>query len=190
MRWSFRMFAIASIALAGLAMTVANGRQPPGGFFGKGGGGKGTNYFTLITNPAVQKELNATEKQMDKLPEAQLKALAEVFDAKQVKRLREIYLQQRGTAAYLDSDVKKELKITDDQSKKIKDAIDAQAKEQQEMLQGGNFDFERMQELQKTTTEKVEGVLTAVQKSTWSKMVGEKFDMPFGFGKKKKDGDE
>jgi hypothetical protein len=190
MRWSFRLFAIASVALAAVAMTMADGRQPPGGFgMGKGGGGKGTNYFTLITNPAVQKELNATEQQMEKLTAAQLKALAEVFDAKQVKRLKEIYLQQRGMFAYLDADVKNELKITDAQTKSIKAAIDAQAKEQQEMFQGGNFDFERMQELQKTTTEKVEGALTAEQKAAWSKMTGAKFDMPFGFGKKKKDGE-
>jgi ABC-type uncharacterized transport system YnjBCD ATPase subunit len=184
MRVVFRIFALFSLVLASLAMTVAQG-QPPGGFGGKGGKGQQT-YFTLVTNPQVQKELNATEKQIDALPAAQLKVLAEVFDAKQVKRLKEIYLQQRGNAAYLEADVKKELKITDAQAAKIKEAIDKQAKDQQDMLQGGNFDFEAMQELQKTATDTVQGVLTPDQKMAWTKLTGEPF-MLKGFGKK---GDE
>src|ERR1700733_11406621 len=174
MRILFKVFALVSMALVGLAMTVAQG-QPPIGFGGKGGG-KGLTYFALVANPQVQKELNATEKQLDMLPAAQLKALAEVFDAKQIKRLHEIYLQQRGNTAFLEVEIKKDLKITDDQANKIKEALDKLQKEQQEMFQGGNFDPEKLQaltELAQATNDRVQGILTADQKTAWSKMIGE-----------------
>jgi Spy/CpxP family protein refolding chaperone len=177
-----RMFAVVTLTAAGLAATMVEGQPPfqPGGF-----GKKGPNdYFSLVQNGQVKDELKITDEQLAKLPPAALKALAEVLDAKQLKRLKEMYLQTRGNPVYLEADVKKDLKITDEQAKKIKDAIDKQAKEQTEMFQSGDFDFEKMQELQRTTTETVQSVLTAAQKSEWSKLIGEPFELK---GKKKGD---
>ena len=45
-------------------------------------------------------------------PGAALKALGEVLDAGQLKRLKQISLQQKGSGVYLEADVKKDLKIT------------------------------------------------------------------------------
>ena len=53
------------------------------------------------------------------------------------------------------------------------------------MFQSGNFDFEKMQELQKTATDTVLGVLTEAQKTSFNKMLGEPFELKGGFFKKK-----
>jgi hypothetical protein len=185
MRALQRLFIVVSLAAAGLAATLEEGKgQPPfqPGFGGKKGGG---DYFTLVQNPQVKGDLKITDDQIAKLPAAALKALAEVLDQKQVARLKQIYLQTRGNGVYLEADVKKELNITDDQAKKIQGAIDKQTKDTQEMFQSGDFDFEKMQEMQKTATDTVLGTLTAAQKATWTKMIGEPFELKGGFGKKK-----
>ena len=174
------------VAFATLLAGMVGGQQPFKGGFGKG---KGINdYFSLVNNFQVRGEIKLTEEQAAKLPDAALKALREVLDAGQLKRLREIHLRQNGNAAYLDPDVKKELKITDEQAKKIQEAIALEAKERLEMFQSGNFDLDRNQELTNATTAKVQGILTDAQKTAWTRMIGEPFEMKgfgFGFGKKK-----
>jgi hypothetical protein len=168
-------------AVAAVAVGIAGGQPPFGGFKGKG-----TDYFGLVNNGQVRAELKLTDEQTAKLPVAALKALGEVLDAGQLKRLREIYLRQKGNSVYLEKDIRTALKITDEQAAKIKAALDTQAKEQAEMFQSGGFDFERMQELQKTATDTVQGTLTQAQKTAFEKMLGEPFEFKgFGFGKKK-----
>lgn len=183
MRTYGRLMMLAAFAVFAVGMA---GAQPFGGF-GKGKGAAG-DYFTLVNNGQIRGELKLTDEQAAKLPAAALEALAKVLDKNQLQRLKQISLQQKGNSAYLDGDVKKELKITDDQAKKIQTAIDKQNKETQEMFQNMNFDFERIQELAKEATDTVQGVLTAAQKDSWKKMTGEPFEMKGfggkGFGKK------
>jgi hypothetical protein len=171
------------IAFIGLAaVTVAVG-QPPGPF-GKGKGGPDISYTTLFQNPQVRAALNVSDEQLAKLPAASLKALAEVLNNQQLERLRGIYLQQKGNAALLEADVKGELKITGAQTKAIQAALDAQAKGQQEMFEAGGFDPEKMQELQKSTAAKIQEALTADQKTAWTKLLGQPFQIgpKGGFG--------
>jgi hypothetical protein len=179
MRYPVRLvvFAVVAVAIVG----VAGGQQFGGFGFG---GKKGTSYITLANNPQVRGELKMTEAQAAKLPEAELKALRDVLDEGQLKRLQQIYRQQRGNFAYLDADVKKELKITDEQTTKIQAALDKQAKDQAEMFQSG-FDADRLQEIQKSANDAVKATLTEQQKTAWTKLVGETFELQFkGFGKK------
>jgi hypothetical protein len=177
MRAYGRLIVFAAVAMVGVG--IAGGQPPFGGGFGKKGG---NDYFSLANNPQVKAELKLTDEQAAKLPVAALKALGEVLDANQLKRLREIHLRQAGNAAFLDKNVTTALKITDQQASKIKAALDHQQKELQEMFQSG-FDFEKMQEIQKTATDAVQGVLTDMQKTAFNKMLGEPFE--FKFGKKK-----
>ena len=180
MRAYGRLIVFAAVAMVGVG--IAGGQPPFGGGFGKKGG---NDYFSLANNPQVKAELKLTDEQAAKLPAAALKALGEVLDASQLKRLREIYLRQRGNAVYLEKDVRAALKITDEQTSKIQAALEKQQKEQQEMFESG-FDFERMQEIQKAATDAVQGVLTDSQKTGFNKMLGEPFEFKgFGFGKKK-----
>src|SRR4051812_35867085 len=67
-----------------------------GGFgFGGFGGGGAQSALTLIQNEQVKKELDITEEQLEKVPDAVHKALADVLNEKQLKRLRQIELQIR-----------------------------------------------------------------------------------------------
>src|SRR6516165_5591941 len=110
------------VAVGVVAVGVVGG-QGPGGF-GKGKGGG--DYFSLANNGQVKAELKLTEEQIAKLPAAALKALAEILDENQMKRLKQIALQQKGNSAFLETAVKNELKLTDAQVAKIKGAIDTQ----------------------------------------------------------------
>jgi delta 1-pyrroline-5-carboxylate dehydrogenase len=201
MRLLGKLFVVMSLALAVGSMVVGQppggqppGGQPPGGKGQKGKGGKGkggqqNDYMTLLKNPGVKDELKVTDQQMDKLPAALQKALAEVLTDKQLQRLREIYLQQRGNSAFLDADIKEQLKITPDQLQKIQAALDFQTKEQNDLAQAGGFDFEKIQQLQEFTLEKIQAVLNADQKAAWAKMAGLPFELKggggFGFKKDK-----
>jgi hypothetical protein len=53
------------------------------------------------------------------------------------------------------------------------------------MFDAKEFDLDKMQETQKTATEAVQGVLTQDQKTAWTKMIGEPFQLKGGFGKGK-----
>jgi putative heme-binding domain-containing protein len=172
---------LAVTAAAGLALNGLGLSQGPGPF-GKGKGGQGGDPINLIQNPQVREELKLTPEQLAKLPAASLKALAEVMDAKQLLRLRGIYLQQKGDAGILEEDVKAELKLSAEQSKAIKDALDEQTKKQTEMFEEGGFDPEKMQELQKAARAKIAGALTKDQKAAYDKLLGEPFQMAKGFG--------
>jgi hypothetical protein len=183
MRLGGKLLFITVLALA--VSSLVSGQPPAGkgpGFAGKGKG-KGNDYMSLLNNGSIKEELKLTDQQAEKLPAALQKALAEVLSDKQLQRLREIYLQQRGNSAYLESDVKKALSLSLEQSKKIQVALDSLAKAQDEMFQSGDFDFEKMQQLQTTTTETIQSLITKDQKVAWTKLVGQPFEMSGpGFG--------
>jgi hypothetical protein len=127
-----------------------------------------------------------------------------VLTPDQTKRLRQIVLQQRGATAFTDPKVQAALKLNDDQKDAIKVAIETQTKEMKELFGGGfgggkgkgkgkggfGGNFDKIQEIQKATMEKITGVLTASQKTQWNEMIGEEFKMQqfggFGKGKGKK----
>jgi type 1 glutamine amidotransferase len=180
-----RMTAIVLFSLAATGMALSQPpAQPKGGPGGKGKGGPDTSYIGLFQNPQVRAELKLTDDQLAKLPAASLAALADIFDAQQLKRLRGIYLQQKGNAAYLEADIKKELKITSAQANSIQAALDEQTKAQAALIEAGGFDPAKMQELQKSTTAKIQGALTQDQKTAWTSLVGQPFQLAGGFGGK------
>lgn len=194
---------VGSFALGLLVVGLATGQQQQkkkfgggGGFaFGGFGGGGAGGSLALINREDVKKELDISQEQLDKVPDAIQKALGEVLNDKQLKRLRQIDLQQRGNRAFTDAKVQKELKITDEQSENIKTILDESAKEMREMFKdGGGFgggNQEKIAALNKETKEKVQGVLTSDQRKQYKQLIGEefKFETPnfggFGGGNKK-----
>jgi hypothetical protein len=119
--------------------------------------------------------------------------LAEIMLPHQMKRLQEISLQMRGTAALNDPQVAAELKINAEQKKKLEEAntanMESMRKQMQELFQGGNRDRSeqdreqaraKMQEMRKQAEGRVLAVLTADQKAQFEKMKGETFQMPEG----------
>jgi delta 1-pyrroline-5-carboxylate dehydrogenase len=186
-----------ALAVAFMVVGLVGGQQfggKGGGFGGKGGGNQ--DAYTLLRNDQVKKELGITEEQVEKIPAAVMQALGTVLDDKQMKRLRQIELQTRGTQAFLDAHVQKELKITPEQSGNIKTILDDSKKEQAEAFKdaqgGGNFGAvqEKLAELRKETNEKVQAVLTSDQRRAYKQLLGEEFKLQFkGFGGKKKNKD-
>jgi predicted metal-dependent peptidase len=181
-------------ALLLVMLGVAGGQQPGGfgrggfGGFGGFGGGGISDPIALVRNPQVRKELDISEEQIEKIPGAVSKALAEVLTDKQAKRLHQIVLQQRGSAAFKDPAVQKELKITDEQVRNIDTVLEDSRKELAEAFKeakGGNFQGvrEKLQNMRKETNEKVLAVLSAEQRKAYRQMLGEEFKLEQrGFG--------
>lgn len=168
---------VASLTIAG----IASG-QFPGGFQGGGGG---MDALTLLRNPSVKKELEITEDQTKAIPGAIDKAIAGVLSDKQMSRLRQIELQQKGTGAYLDATIQEKLKMTDTQKDSIKTIVDDSRKELRE-LGFGKGGREKIDTIRKAAQEKIDEVLSLDQKAAWKKMVGETFKIEFGGGTFKK----
>jgi hypothetical protein len=194
MRFSGKVAIVLCTGVA--AVGLALGQQPGGGRFGRGGfGGAGANPdpATLLRRPDVRKELKLTDEQLEKVPDAVLKALAEVLNPEQMKRLRQIDLQVKGYKALNDSKVQMALKLSTEQKDNLKTILDDSDKEMKEVMKeaqggGGGFQgvFEKLTTLRKEAQDKAMGVLNAEQKSAWQEMTGEEFKMDpqGGFGGK------
>ena len=168
-RWTLVIGAfLLALGLVGLA--DAQQRAP----FAGGGGRGPTDPLALINNPSVKKELEITDEQAEKLPEALRKALNDVLTEKQVKRLKQIEMQQRGAAAFGDDKVAAALKLSEEQIGNIKTILQDSQKELKEAFSGGRGgDFkaarEKVENLKKETQEKIQDVLTSEQKRTEKK---------------------
>ena len=108
----------------------------------------------------------------------------------QKKRLAEITLQQsvrfRGPAAFSTADVQKQLKLDDDQKDAIKtilketeDKIKEETKDLEMNREGFQKRREITQKINKDAMTKVAGKLNKDQKETWTKMLGEPFEVKF-----------
>lgn len=191
-----KMTAILGLFVGGLCLAeLAIGQQ---GGFGGGGFGKGltiTEPVALINNPSVKKELDITEEQSKAIPAAVVKALGGVLNEKQFKRFKQIHVQQLGAQAFNDPSVQGELKLTSAQKENVKTILDDNKKELAELGfgggkggkgaggfggKGGGENAEKLANLNKETLEKLRGMLTAEQKTTWTALNGDTFKMEFG----------
>ena len=129
----------------------------------------------------------AAEKRQKEVVEAE-KKLDGILKADQVKRLNEIYIQQKGAQALKDEMVVKELKITPEQTTKI-DGVLAWAQSERQKLGGfgGDADarkkrMEESEKLRKETEEKAIATLTDDQKKQLEKLKGTPFKLePLAF---------
>lgn len=189
---------VAVVAITAGSALAQQQRQRQGGGFGRFGGG---NVLFLLNQKSVQEELKLSKEQNKKITELQGKqresfqgfrdlsqeerrakmqeigkaqndALAKILDAKQLKRARQIALQQPGSIN--NPEVAKALNITDEQREKMREI---QMKSFQEMRDLGRDEnaAQKREELRKATNEKVMAVLTAEQKTKLKEMQGEPF---------------
>lgn len=191
----------AAIVAMAVSPALAQQRQrQPGGRFGGGFGG-GVVY--LLTQKSVQDELKLSEEQVKQVKEFQEKqradrpnfqglereeiqkklaerrkaeseAIAKILKPEQVKRARQIALQQQGARALNNEEVAKALNVTDEQKEKIRD-IQRKSFEEMRGIGRGEEARTKIQELVKATNEKVLGVLTAEQKTKFKEMQGKPF---------------
>lgn len=113
--------------------------------------------------------------------------LAEMLAPDQYTRLKQIHIQQAGSAALQDAEVAKGLKLTAAQSKKIKGIADTMSQELRKMFSGGRADFAKlrpkMEKMRADAEKQTMAVLTAPQKKQFTAMKGKKFELPRrGFG--------
>jgi hypothetical protein len=111
------------------------------------------------------------------------KQLKEVLQPEQLNRLRQVTLQQEGSFALGRDDVRKELKITQEQLKQFM-AITQELQRQVEPLvkqaQSGGNPVEirpKIEQLRKDHAKKLEAVLTDAQKKQWKELLGPPFEL-------------
>ncbi len=169
----------------------------------------------LLRSEVVQKDLNLTDEQKESITKLQEKArdafqglqgaspeerrtkmqelqkeqqeqVTKILDDKQRARFKEITLQGAGPLALANKEVAESLKLTDDQTNKIKGLMEDFQKDVGEAMQsaagGGDRAAARdkITQLRKDTNEKILGVLKDDQKSSFEKMQGKKIDLPAG----------
>ncbi len=124
-------------------------------------------------------ERRTKTQEMTKMVSAEtLKAVGDILKPEQLKRLKQIELQQAGAQAYSRPDVVKTLGIKDEQKDKIKGIADDTQKQVADVRGGTGTAAEKgeMQtKIRKEAAEKVTAVLTDDQKKMWKEMTGEPF---------------
>ena len=119
----------------------------------------------------VAKEINESSKP----------ALTALLKPEQIKRLHQVWNQQRGAMAFSDPDVQKELKFSDAQQEKIKFLADSTNEKRREAFTSAGGDREAMREkmmsLNKEFSEKVQTVLTDDQKKAYKEFLGAPFEI-------------
>ena len=108
------------------------------------------------------------------------KAVADILKPEQLARLKEISLQQRGALAFGDPEVQQALSLTSDQKEKIREIQQSSAAERREAFQAGAGGDraearKKIEALNASTAEKVQGVLTVEQKEKFKTLSGAAF---------------
>jgi hypothetical protein len=105
------------------------------------------------------------------------RALAHVLAPEQMRRYRQLRLQQRGVFAFSDPDVRDSLRLSDEQKVKITDLTDDLVRERQKI---GPWAVEKRRALRQRLTDKVVSELLGEdQRTRWKELAGPPFDVPF-----------
>jgi len=106
--------------------------------------------------------------------------LQTIVGADAIKRLKQIQIQSQGAAALTSADVVSELKLTDEQKKKLEDLNTEYQTKQRELFTAGGDQQERtakQRELGTEQTTKAVAILTAEQKDKFTALKGKTFDV-------------
>ncbi len=138
-----------------------------------------------------------TRQKIQELSRETTKTIEAALKPDQKKRLHQLELQQRGLSALATppnarnaqpSTLAKELNITDAQQKQIQEIVAGNREKMRDIFQNaaGNRQemAKKMAELNKSTNDKIMGILTADQKTKWKEMTGEPYkgQLPSAFG--------
>jgi hypothetical protein len=110
------------------------------------------------------------------------KGLADVLKPEQMKRYRQIQLQQIGVMAFTEPDVQSKLKLNDEQVGRIRKINTESQTQRREFAQGGGNRRETQKKREtrgKDSMAKALAVLSADQKQVWKEMTSEPFDVRF-----------
>ncbi len=193
--------ALAVVAAIGTAST-ADAQGPRQGGFGRGGGGGfGTDPFSLLNNPAIRSELGIDQDQAQKLNELRQQMEEEARAARekvtaqysqkvndlllphQADRLLGITVQLRGPAALQDPAVAKRIGLSESQQKELAEKLNALSERTRSAFRGQDGERPdrdairaRFEEIQSERDGIVNSVLTSDQKKKLEELAGEEFD--------------
>jgi len=129
-----------------------------------------------------QEMMGKVQEEMQKFSAGVMKDVAPLLKPEQLKRLKEIDLQQTGVQALASNDeLQKALKLTNDQKDKVRKLVGDMRQDVMELFQGGfgNPDTQqKVQTLQKDYAKKAEGVLNEEQRKTYKDLLGKPFEVP------------
>ena len=111
-----------------------------------------------------------------------MKEVEKMLKPEQAKRFKQVLFQARGTEGLTDPEVAKELKITSEQSDKVKNLIEGSRAEMREAMQDTNGDraagAEAMGKIRKATNAKALALMSPEQTAKYKEMAGEPFELP------------
>ena len=152
---------------------------------------KHADEFTKLRDLEQEERRTKSRELNVKVNEETIKAIGEVLKPEQMARLKQIELQQADFAAYTRSDVQSALKLSAEQTEKVKTITDAANTQIREALgtggQGGRprgqggagrGSNEKVVAIRKETNEKLVALLTDDQKKTWKELTGAPFEVP------------
>lgn len=141
-----------------------------------------TMFQRLEGEKPEEREKQLNEHRM-KASEKLSALLKKTLTGDQLKRLRQVELQQEGTIALGQPEVGKELKLTLEQRKQFETLMKALQKEIEPLIKeaqsGGNPEEirPRVWKLRRETEKKIEAILDDAQKKQWKEMLGTPIDL-------------
>ena len=154
-------------------------RGERGGERGERGGERGERGGERGERGGGRSERGGERSSADRI-QAELDLLGEVLEADQIERLNQIFVQVAGVSALQDPLVAKELAISEEQYKEMKEIRDQMRSEFREMARDGDREEmrQRYAEMNEEVGEKMMAVLTSSQRNDLDDMKGEKFELP------------
>jgi hypothetical protein len=147
---------------------------------GNRGGGED---FRNLSPEERQKRIEAFRAEAEKRQAEQEKKIAEVLDAKQLARYKQLKFQQAGIRGLGQKDLATALKLTADQQQKVQAALEAEGTAFRAMFQGDQRPDRdtlqaKMTEIRTGTEAKLNAVLTPAQKTQYTGLLGAPFKFP------------
>lgn len=151
------------------------GQGGPGGPGRRPGGPEGRGPGQ--GNPEERQRFQAARQEMEK-------KLAEILDARQLARLKELEIQRAGTRGVLRPEVADALKLTEAQRGQIQETLRAEGEAMRSAFENAQPEGDRqamrekMQQLRAETDARVLAVLTDAQKQQFKSLQGAAFTFP------------
>jgi len=130
------------------------------------------------------RELSNEERETvrKKMADANTKAVEEILKPDQLKRYKQIQLQQRGVNAFAEAEVQAALKLSDEQKEKLKTLQEDLRRDMAELRKegaGGNFQEigKKIAARNKEAMTKTMETLNDDQKKAWKELTGEPFEL-------------
>jgi hypothetical protein len=131
----------------------------------------------IVAGPAAE-----GEKRWRTLVQESEKTVAALLTPTQLRRFRQIRLQQVGALALNDPKLAEELKLTESQRKAVKVIVEARKAQTDKVLADKDLTERevaaKLTDLTKAADTNIRNLLTAGQKAKWEEMIGEPFRWP------------